>query len=262
MKKYQRKFKMKESTLLAAQGRSLEIVHKINSSKDIDRKIQEYGGIEKITDEWLSGKRTLKAIAAELNMSAVALQTRVHKYSDDNGTNAHMQTASNTIDNYGIERILHRYIDERHKLQDIAADVGVNVASIYYYLKSHNLPTTKEELIMLRCNECEGDPDGSNALELKLKKHRKKKLHIEQEETVHSNSGVYAGLSVEDAHITPELRHELKKLERKCSISNCMNCLYRNRTDSLCWYTMVTNKTACISNRMCKHFIDRRELND
>lgn len=48
----------------------------------------------------------------------------------------------------------------------------------------------------------------------------------------------------------------LEKLEVESTLKKCINCAYRERHISYCWYTMITNKINKIENNKCKHYVD------
>jgi transposase-like protein len=244
-----------DSTLVASTKEK-----QINSKADVKRKIQQYGGIDKIIDEWTAGKRTLKDIALEIGISPVTLQVRVHKH--NNSDTVRMRKTSDIIEEYGIERIIEQYLGERKQVKDIAMDIGVSNSSLYLYLKRHGYPTSTDdkELAQSEYNSKDrvNSSDIKSFIEEKIEvKEKKLEKQLDKYEEKHL---IKPDMHLEDMEVSSELRKELKKLETQGSTQNCMNCMYRNRTDGACWYTMVTNKFTGIENGMCKHYIDRRDI--
>lgn len=217
------------------------------TNEKIMQAIMEYG-LDNIEKEICYQKKSIAKISSSIGIGRLTLQ----RFLDNDGLFKKWEDKNQAdiakLESYGLDRIGLELLNGK-AISQFYETFKIDEDALSYYFNKLDLKEKARRQI---------DNSMKEKVELTSKnepaqKGNTKKIKSEKEK---------ADRQFNIEHTNSAEREKLKKMESTTldTRTNCMQCAYRNKEISTCWYTMVTNRPSRASDNMCTHFVDIKEF--
>lgn len=212
--------------------------------------ITEYG-LDNLEKEICFQNKSITQICSSIGISRLTLQ----RYLDNNDLLKKWEDKKQAdiakLESYGLDRIGLELLNGK-TISQFYETFKIDEDALSYYFKKLELKEKARRQIDKAVRE-KVELSSKNVKELKdiIKADKSEKTKDEKTDK-HFNI----------EHTDFVEREKLRKMESTTldMKTKCMQCAYRNKEISNCWYTMVTNKPSRASDNRCTHFVDIKEF--